>query len=63
MMDKLRELHPLFLAIGAALGAYGLSPAMVSGSRSQAIVIALGGALGTFGGVLARKWQPKDGDE
>ena len=56
MIDKLRSLHLLFIAMGGALGTVGL--ALPPGSRAQLWLIAVGGGIGTFGGILARGWQP-----
>lgn len=56
MIDKLRSMHLLFIALGAALVSTGLG--LPAGSKSQFWLVAVGGGLGTFGGVLARGWQP-----
>lgn len=58
MVEKLRSLHLLFIALGAALGSVGLG--LPQGSKAQLWVIAIGGGLGTFGGVLARGWMPPE---
>ena len=56
-MERLKALHPIFIALGAALGGFGLA-GLPAGSRAQTVVVALGGAFGTFGGVLARYFVP-----
>lgn len=57
-MEKLKALHPFFIAAGAIVGAIGLG--VGAGSRWHTPLISIGAALGTLGGALARLWQPKD---
>jgi hypothetical protein len=56
VIEKLRSLHLLFIALGAALGSVGMG--LPAGSKIHLVLIGLGAGFGTFGGVLARGWVP-----